>query len=123
SRRGESVLGSVHQRGPVRTLEARHFAEQRPTILIDDHDTIVTRDEDTVVRRIGDDVVPTAISTERVGVGNAVVRGLECRKRRRYHEREDKCLALHDGDLRWVVRTRDSLALRCDFVRRTYVQM
>jgi len=39
----------IGQRGPMCTLDAGDFAEQRPIVFVDDHHAVLSADEQTVV--------------------------------------------------------------------------
>ena len=61
-----------HHCGPVSAVDAGDFAEQHAGVFIDHHQSILAGDEEAVMGRIGHDVVPAAIPTQRVGMGDAV---------------------------------------------------
>jgi hypothetical protein len=77
-----SVLGGLarpRQREPNDEQREENFYDSHiyelPRVFINDHGPVLTADEQPVVWRIGDDVVPTAVSAERVCVSDAVAQG------------------------------------------------
>ena len=61
-------------RGAVRAVDAADLAQQRAVVFVDNHHAILAGDEHAVIRWIGHDVVPTAVASEGVGVGDVVGR-------------------------------------------------
>ena len=83
-----------HERGSVGALDAGDFAEQRAAVRVDDHNPILAGDKETVIGGIGHDVIPAAISAQRVGSCDAV----RLREERRHgSQREDKRDVAHDA--------------------------
>ena len=76
ARGGETVAARLSDCRAVRSVDSCDFAQERSFVFIDDHDAILARDEDAMVGRVGHDVVPTAVATECVGVGDPVSRRL-----------------------------------------------
>ena len=64
--------------GPV---DARHLAEKLSVVFVHDHHAILPSDEQAMLRRIRHDVVPPAVSAQRVGMGNAVSGWSLCEQR------------------------------------------
>ena len=62
-------------RRPVRALNARHFAKQRPVVFVDHHHAILPANKQSVSWRVGHDVVPAAVAAERVGMCDPIDRG------------------------------------------------
>src|SRR5439155_15158623 len=73
------------------------FAERRPIVLVDHHHPILPPDKQTMIWWIGHDVVPAAVSAQRVGVSDAVGRGCLPDKWRRGGQRQDERDGTHHG--------------------------
>ena len=78
----EPVAGGRRQRGAVGALDAGHFAQHLPVVLVHDHDPVLAADEEPVIRRVGHDVVPAAVAADHEGVRDAIRRGRLRQQRR-----------------------------------------
>lgn len=62
------MAAGLGDRGAMRAFDAGDFAEQLPIRGIHDHHAVLWSDEPAIVSCVGYDVIPTAVSTQRVSM-------------------------------------------------------